>query len=59
MNDRSSSFVLLVIGGLLIAGTVVAIFLPTRVESGSVKVIFENAAAPAQPAVEPLFPGQP
>ena len=59
MNDRSSILVLLVTGGLLVAGTLAPFFSPIHGESGAVKVVFEKAASPAQPVAEPLFPGQP
>ena len=59
MNPRAATFVLIVVGSILAAGTLSAIFAASHGISGGVAVVFDSSTQTSQPAVEPLFPGLP
>ena len=59
MKDRASVMLLLAVGGILIAGELRSILAEPHPAGGETTVVFENPAAPAQPAAESFFPGQP
>ena len=56
MNDRGALPVIAIVGAILIAAGLCADRLTPLPPAGEVRIVFET---PAQPAAEPLFPGQP
>jgi hypothetical protein len=51
-----AAVLVLVVGGILIAGPVCDIVAASRISSGTVKVVFTEAPAPAPAAPETFFP---